>query len=90
MIAPKAEKLQEGIFFLIHLFGRDVLVMKSFEIEKTKPTSVLKVEYYVVLVSLISNFFINKMSLANNWRRKKIPTYSNSALDVGLKSSFLG
>ena len=44
----KAELLQEGIFFLIHLFARDVLVMKKLEIEKTKPTfiiSALKVEY---------------------------------------------
>ena len=44
----KAELLQEGIFFLIHLFARDILVMKKLEIEKTKPTfiiSVLKVEY---------------------------------------------
>ena len=43
----KAELLQEGIFFLIHLFARDI-VMKKLEIEKTKPTfiiSVLKVEY---------------------------------------------
>ena len=43
----KAELLQEGIFFLIHLFAGDVLVMKKLEIEKTKPTftiSVLKVE----------------------------------------------
>ena len=50
----KAELMEEGIFFLIHLFARDVLVMKKMEIEKTKPTfiiSVLKVEYYVVLVS---------------------------------------
>ena len=33
---------------LLHLFARDVLVMKKLEIEKTKPTlilSVLKVEY---------------------------------------------
>ena len=39
----KAELLQEGIFFLIHLFARDKL-----EIEKTRPTfiiSVLKVKY---------------------------------------------
>ena len=46
--ATKAELLQEGISFLIHLFARDVLVMKKLEIEKTKPTfiiSVLKVEY---------------------------------------------
>ena len=44
----KAELLQEGIFFLIHLFARDVLVMKKLEVEKTKPTfiiSVLKLEY---------------------------------------------
>ena len=44
----KAELLQEGFFFLIHLFARDVSVMKKLEIEKTKPTfiiSVLKVEY---------------------------------------------
>ena len=44
----KAELLQEGIFFLIHYFARDVLAVKKLEIEKTKPTliiSVLKVEY---------------------------------------------
>ena len=42
------ELLQEGIFFLIPLFFRDVLVMKTLEIKKNKPTfiiSVLKVEY---------------------------------------------
>ena len=53
--------------YLIHLFARDVLVVKELEIKKTKPTfiiSVLKVEYWV-LVSLISNFFTNKTSLAN-------------------------
>ena len=33
-----AELLQEGIFFLIHLFARDVLVMKKLEIEETKTT----------------------------------------------------
>ena len=47
---PKAELLQEGIFFLIHLFAREVLVMKKLEIKKSKPTfivSVLKVEYYL-------------------------------------------
>ena len=48
MEVHKAELLQEGIFFLIHLFARDVLLIKKLEIEKTKPTfiiSVLKVEY---------------------------------------------
>ena len=33
-ILAKAELLQEGIFFLIHLFARDSLVMKKFEMEK--------------------------------------------------------
>ena len=44
--------------------------MKKLEIENTKPTfiiSVLKIEYQVVSVSLISNFFTNKTSLANKW-----------------------
>ena len=43
----KAELLQEGIFFLIHIFARDVLDMKKSEIEKTKHTfiiSVLKID----------------------------------------------
>ena len=31
----KAELLQEGIFILIHLFARDVLVMKQLKVEKT-------------------------------------------------------
>ena len=47
-VFTKAELLQEGIFFLIHLFARDILVVKKLEIEKTKPTfivSVLKVKY---------------------------------------------
>ena len=68
----KAELLQEGIFFLIHLFASDVLLMKKLEFEKTKPTfiiSILKVEYYVVLVSSISNLFTKKISLANKWMR---------------------
>ena len=58
--------------------------MKKLEIEKNKPTlnlSVLKVDIIKVgLVFLISNFFITKTSLANNWRRKKIPSCVNSAL----------
>ena len=39
----KAELLQEGIFFFIHLFAGDVLIMKKLEIKKTI-ISVLKVE----------------------------------------------
>ena len=58
--------------------------MKKLEIEKTKPTfiiSVLKVDITKVgLVFSISNVFIAKTSLANKWKGKKIPSYSNSAL----------
>jgi len=44
--------------------------------------SVLKVDIIKVgLVFWISNLFITKTSLANNWRRKKIPSCSNSALE---------
>ena len=42
--------------------------MKKLEIEKTKPTfivSVLKVEYWVVIVFLNSDFFIDKISQEN-------------------------
>ena len=38
----KAELLQEGIFFLIHLFARRYK-MKKLEIKKTKPTFIIKV-----------------------------------------------
>ena len=57
-----------------------MLLLKKLEIEKTKPTfiiSVLKVEYWVVLVSSISNFFTNKTPLANKWMSF---SSSNSAL----------
>ena len=36
----------------------------------------------MVLVSSFSNFFSNTISHANNWIRKKIPTCSNSALEL--------
>ena len=61
MLLLKAELLREDIFFLIHLFAIDVLVMKKLEIEKVKPNfiiSVLKVDLELVLVSSISNFFL--------------------------------
>ena len=66
----KAELLQ---LKLIHLFASELLLMKKLEIKITKPTfitSVLKVDFYVVLVSSISSFFINKISLANKCLRK--------------------
>ena len=68
-----AELLQEDIFFLIHLFARDISVMKKLEIEKTKPTFIIptfKTDILKVgLVFSISNFCINKISHANNWMR---------------------
>ena len=42
------QNYRKDVFFLVHLFARDVLVMIKLEIEKTKPTfiiSVLKVKY---------------------------------------------
>ena len=80
-LCNKAELLQEGIIFLIHLFARAILLMKKLEIEKTKPTfiiSVLKVEYQVVLVSLISNFLTDKTALANKWM-----SFSSSNVALG-------
>ena len=65
----KAELL---LLKLIHLLARELFLMKKLEIEKTKPTliiSVLKVEYTVILVSWISNFFIDKMFLANDEKK---------------------
>ena len=39
MVLPsKAKLLQVGIFFLIHLFAKDILLMKKLEIEETKIT----------------------------------------------------
>ena len=39
----KAKLQKECIFFLIHLFARDILLMKKLEIEKTKPTFIISV-----------------------------------------------
>ena len=64
----KAELLQEGIIFLIHLFVRDVVVMKKLEIQKTKSTFIICTSFKSwILVSSISNFFSNKTSLVNKW-----------------------
>ena len=41
-ILYKAELLEEGIFFLIDLFTRDILVMTKLKIKKTKPTFIIK------------------------------------------------
>ena len=63
--------------------------MKKLEIEKTKPTfnvSTFKTDMIKVgLVFSISNFFIAKTSLANNWRSF---SSSNSALVTNLVPYF--
>ena len=66
----KAELLQEGIIFLIHLFARAILLMKKLKIEESKATynSTFKTDIIKLgLVFSISNFFINKIALANIW-----------------------
>ena len=67
----KAELL---LLKLIHLFAREILLVKKLEIEETKTTkySTFKADKIKVgLVFSISNFFIAKISLANKWMRKK-------------------
>ena len=63
--------------------------MKKLDIEKTKPTliiSLLKVDILKMgLVFSISNFFIAKMSLANNWR-----SFSSSNLALGASTVIQG
>ena len=64
----KAGFAQEGTFLALNLFAWYILLIKKLEIEKPKPTvivSVLKVEYWVVLVFLNSDFFIDKISQEN-------------------------
>ena len=66
---------------LIHLFAREVLLVKKLEIEETKYSTFKTDIIKVGLVFSISNFFITKTLLANKWMRKKIPSCSNSALE---------
>ena len=83
----KAKLQKEGIFFLIHLFARDILLMKKLKIEETKTAtyySTFKTDIMKMgLVFLISNFFINKSSLANKLMSSRC---SNSALPKNLMS----
>ena len=62
--------------------------MKKLEIEKTKPTfiiSTFKTDIIKVgLVFSISNFFIAKTSLANNWR-----SFSSSYLALVTSAKFI-
>ena len=68
----KAEFLQVGIFFLIHLFAWDILLEKKLEIEETKTTYYTTFKTDIIKVGLvfsISNFFNNKIYHANKWMR---------------------
>ena len=61
--AIKAELQQVGIFFCTQFSSLGFLLVKKLEIEKTKTTeyTTFKTDIIiVVLVFLISNFFINK------------------------------
>ena len=62
----KAELL---LLKLIHLFAREVLLVKKLEIEETKTTQYSTFKTNIIKVGLvfsISNFFINKIYHANN------------------------
>ena len=52
----KAELLQEGIFFLVHLFARYILVMKKMEIEKTKLTFITYISFKSWILGGLSFF----------------------------------
>ena len=76
--SDKAKLQKEGIFFLIHLFARDILFMKKLRSKRTMTTLYSTFKTDMIKVGLgfsISNSFIKKSSLANNGC-----SYSNSAL----------
>ena len=69
--SPKAKLL---LIKLIHLFAREVLLVKKLEIKETKTIYYSTFKTDIIKVGLllsISNFFFTKTSLANKWMRKK-------------------
>ena len=52
-VLAKARLQKEGIFFLIHLFARDILLMKKLEIEETKTTQFSTFETDMIKVCLV-------------------------------------
>ena len=50
-IYDKAELLQEGIIFLIHLIARAILLMKKLKIEETKATKHSTFKTYLIKIS---------------------------------------
>ena len=74
IIYGRSHKTELLLLKLIHLFAREVLLVKKLENEETKTTqySTFKTDIIKVgLVFSISNFFITITSLANKWMRKK-------------------
>ena len=70
LTANKAELLRESIIFLIRLFARAILLLKTLKIEETKATyySTFKTDPIKVdSVFSVSNFFNNRIALANIW-----------------------
>jgi hypothetical protein len=68
--STKAQLLREGIIFVIHLFARAILSMKKLKIEETKAIQYSTFKTDIIKVGLVfstSNFFINKIALANIW-----------------------
>ena len=49
----KAELLQLGIFFLVHLFAREILLLKKLEIEATKTTWYSTFKTDIIKVGLV-------------------------------------
>ena len=73
---------------LIHLFAREVLLVKKLEIAETRTTQYSTFKTDMIKVGLVFsffNFFITKTSLANKWMTKKIHSCSNSALVCNLE-----
>ena len=76
---------RKTLFFMNRFPALGILqvFVKRLEIKKTKTTfitSVLKVEYFVVLVLSISNYFNNKNSQRRKLSAKEIPSCGKSAL----------
>ena len=78
----KAELLQVGIFFLIHLFTQEVLLLKKLEIKKTKATFITSVCILGGLSFFEIQLLFIKIPREGNWVPNKIPARGNSALGI--------
>ena len=57
MYTYKTELLQVGIFFLIYLFAREILLLKNLEIKGTKITEYSTFKTDIKKVSLVFSIF---------------------------------